>query len=296
MKIESIAWGYTLPEAARVDGAGNLYFSDALGAGGVFRLSADGSLTTLIEGRRLVGGMALHENGGIVVAGRRVEVWRDGSLRPLLELDGVHYFNDLTIDARGAVYVAAVRSDIEALMREASGSPSEAREYIRSRIVPGECYRIDRGGAITCVYADVKLGNGMAFSDDGRHLYQVDSYAQGVIVHDIDALGHFSNRRLIGQKSFESGGPDGMAIDSEGNLWVAHIGGGRVVRLAPNGQELGQILVPASRVTTVTFGGPGLSDMYVGSADNSEDPVRRGTMFRISGSGYSGVPMPFATV
>jgi sugar lactone lactonase YvrE len=297
MKIEAIAWGYALPEAARVDAAGNLYFSDALGRGGVFKWSPDDALVaTLIEGRRVVGGMALHEDGGLVVAGRRVEIWDRGRLTPLLDLEGVHYFNDLTTDYTGAIYVAAVRSDIETLMGEAVGTPGEVREYIRSRIVPGECYRIGKGGAIQCVYRDVLLGNGIAFSHDGDALYHVDSYAQGIIVHDVDPSGRVKNRRLIARKSFEVGGPDGMAIDSDGNLWVAHIGGGRLVCLSPDGDELGQISIPANRITTVTFGGPGLSEIYVGSADNTSDPSKGGTIFRITGSGYSGIPTPLATV
>lgn len=296
MKIEEIAWGYALPEAARVDVEGNLYFSDALGAGGVFKWSPDGALVTLIEGRRLVGGMALHENGGLVVAGRRVEIWNRGTLTPLLELEEVHYFNDLTTDFTGAVYVAAIRSNIEALMGEAAGTPSEAREYIRSRIVPGECYRIGTGGAIQCVYRDVLLGNGIAFSHDGGVLYHVDSYAQGIIAHDVDPSGRVRNRRLIGRRSFQVGGPDGMAIDSDGNLWVAHIGGGRLVCLSPEGDEVGQISMPANRITTVTFGGPDLSEIYVGSADNTADPSKGGTIFRVTGSGYCGIPTPLATV
>ena len=52
-----------------------------------------------------------------------------------------------------------------------------------------------------------------------------------------------------------TGGPDGMAFDEAGNLYVAYYGGGRVVIFAPDGSLAGEILVPGANVTNVAFGG-----------------------------------------
>src|SRR5210317_444520 len=68
---EPIVRGYGLIEGPVWDGARGLLFSDVLG-GGVYCLSPDGSTSTLFEHRKGIGGMALHEAGGLVVSGRNV--------------------------------------------------------------------------------------------------------------------------------------------------------------------------------------------------------------------------------
>jgi sugar lactone lactonase YvrE len=294
MELQTLAWGYTLPEAPRMDASGNLYFSDGLGAGGVHRLSSTGEVATVVKDRKLVGGLALHRDGGFVMAGKQVQHWREGSVRTLLELDGVYYFNDLHTDANGAVYVGAIRTDVEKLMEI---SATEGRESDRARglVRPAECYRINVDGSVDELYDDVWIGNGIGFSPDYRTLYQVDSHARGIIVHDIDAAGVLSNRRFIGKASFSKGAPDGMCVDTEGNLWVADVGGGRIVTLSPSGDELSEIKLPATRVTSATFAGPDLTDMYVCAADNLEDPARGGSIFRIH-PGARGMPTALATV
>ena len=87
------------------------------------------------------------------------------------------------------------------------------------------------------------------------------------------ADGSVSNRRHIGRAAFERGIPDGMCVDADGNLWVAHVGGRRVVKLSPAGDELDEIPVPAKAVTSVAFGGPDGADLYIVTADNLDDPA-----------------------
>jgi gluconolactonase len=50
-------------------------------------------------------------------------------------------------------------------------------------------------------------------------------------------------------------GPDGMAFDEAGNLYVAHYGGGKVAVFAPSGEMTEEIPVPGANVTNVAFGG-----------------------------------------
>src|SRR5262245_53505358 len=102
--METLAFGYGLAEAPRVDEQGRLYFSDVLG-GGVYRWSPDGTVATVVPKRRGVGGLVLHADGGLVVTGRDVVHVRDGESRPLLAVDGVVGFNDLTTDRHGRVFV-----------------------------------------------------------------------------------------------------------------------------------------------------------------------------------------------
>src|SRR5215208_3392977 len=51
-------------------------------------------------------------------------------------------------------------------------------------------------------------------------------------------------------------GPDGMAFDEAGNLYVAHYGGSKVAVFAPSGEMVDEIPVPGAKVTNVAFGGP----------------------------------------
>ena len=278
MELETLASGYGLVEGPRTDADNNLYFTDVFG-GGVYRRSPDGEIVTLVDGRMMVGGLLLHAEGGLVMSGPTVVHWRDGEMRDLLARDGVNSFNDCHTDAQGRVYVGAIRSDLQDLKAEK---------------VPGECYRLGADGAADELYGGIEVSNGIGFSPDGTTLYHVDSTSKGVIAHHVigDTL---SNRRHIGRAAFERGIPDGMCVDADGNLWVAHVGGRRVVKLSPDGDELDEIPVPAKAVTSVAFGGPEMSEMYIVTADNLDDESLRGTIFRCA-PGVAGAPTPLATV
>ena len=279
MQLELLASGYGLVEGPRTDAADNLYFTDIPG-GCVYRRSPDGTIETLVTKRRMVGGLALHADGGFVMSGPTVAHWRDGDIRVVLEREGVNAFNDIQPDGEGRLYAGAIRSNLEDL---------------KAAKVPGECYRISPGGEAEELYGDVEVSNGIGMSPDGRTLYHVDSTTKGIWVHDIGACGALSNRRHIGRAAFERGIPDGMCVDSEGNLWVAHVGGRRVVKLSPTGGELDQIPVPAKAVTSAAFGGPDLEDLYIVTADNQDEPERRGCVFRCR-PGVTGLPTPLARV
>jgi gluconolactonase len=279
MELTAIAWGYELVEGPRTDGEGNLYFTDAMG-GGVYRRSPGGDVETLVPGRKMVGGLVLHRDGGFVMTGPDVAHWHDGDVRTLFQAEGVNSFNDLHTDRDGRVYVGAIRSSLTDL---------------KAQKVPGQCYRIDLDGSVEELYGDVEVSNGIGFSPDGRTLYHVDSTAKGVIAHDVDEAGRVSNRRLIGRASFERGIPDGMCVDADGNLWAAHVGGRRVVKLSPTGDELDEIPVPAKAVTSVAFGGPDMAEMYIVTADNLDDESKGGTIFATS-PGVQGLPTPLAAV
>lgn len=279
MELETLAWGYGLVEGPRTDTDDNLYFTDVFG-GRVYRRAPSGEIDTLVSGRRMVGGLALHADGGLVMSGPTVVHWRDGESRTLLDIEGVNSFNDLHPDAEGRIYVGAIRSDLDDLKAEK---------------IPGECCRIGTDGVVEELYRGVEVSNGIGFSPDGRTLYHVDSTSKGIIVHDVGEDGQLSKRRHIGKASFARGIPDGMAVDTEGNLWVAHVGGRRVVKLSPEGAQLDEIPVPAKAITSCAFGGPEMSDLYIVTADHLGEPEKKGTVFRCR-PGVAGTPTPLARV
>jgi len=274
--MEAIAWGYDLAEAPRVDGAGNLWFSDAMG-GGVHRRSPEGIVETIIPKRRGVGGLLPHADGGVVVSGRDVVHVRAGESRVLLRVDGVLGFNDMTTDARGRVYVGSLRS---------SAAESGPR-------VPGELWRIDADGSATALYGDVAFCNGVGFSPDGQTIYH-SNYSQGhVLAHDLDDEGRATRRRVFA--TLPRGNPDGLAVDERGRVWVAMGPAGALARFTAGGALDAVVAVPASFVTSLCFGGADRRELYVTTADNTEDPDRRGTIFR-SRSDVPGCPVAPARV
>lgn len=280
MELELLAWGYGLVEGPRTDPDNNLYFSDIPG-GGVYRRSPAGAIETLIPERKSVGGIALHAAGGVVVSGPDVVHWRDGEMRVLLSLEGVKAWNDLQPDQAGNIYVGCIRRDMEA--------PRGTDERT------GECYRIGTDGSVTELYGGIAVTNGIGFSPDGATIYHADSLAKGIVTHDVAPDGSIANRRLIGNAAFTKGIPDGLCVDADGNLWVAHVGGRRVVRLDPAGNEIGEVPVPAKAVTSCAFGGPDWSDLYIVTADNLDDPDKGGSIFRTR-PGVAGLPTPLARV
>jgi D-xylonolactonase len=274
MRFETLAYGYGLIEGPRVDGAGNLYFSDVQN-GGVFRRRGDGTIETVVPKRRGVGGIALHADGGIVISGKNICHVKDGATRVLFAPEGVPGFNDLFTDAKGRVYTGSMRSN------------PFTTEGPRT---PGECYRIDGENRAVQLYGGVSLTNGIGFSPDGRTLYHSDSARSLVLVHQLDDSG-----RAVPGKHIPVDFPDGLAVDVEGGIWVAQYQGGAIARYEPNGARSAHVRVPAHAVTSLCFGGADGRDLYVVTADNDTDAARGGTIF-FARSEVAGLPAPFARV
>ncbi len=260
VELETLAHGFGLIEGPRVDADDNLYFSDVPN-GGVRRLSPDGELTVVVPKRRGVGGIALHADGGLILSGRNVCHVRDGVTTVLFEPGPS--FNDLMVDPQGRIVCGTLRVD-----------PFDDEAEPR----PGEAYRIELDGTVTELYDQVHLTNGIGFSPDGGRAFHSDTLSNHVICHDIVDDRYVGRRGLAPSPRFS---PDGLAVDEEGTVWVADFGRGRVLGLDPDdGTERVRILVPASEVTSLCFGGADRRDLYVTTADNTEDPDRGGTVFR----------------
>jgi sugar lactone lactonase YvrE len=270
--VEALAWGYGLVEAPCAAEDGSVYFSDVFG-GGVQRWSPDGNVETVIPKRRGVGGMCLHADGGLVVSGRTLVHVRDGNSRELFSQEGVTGFNDLATDSDGRLYVGALR-----FMPFGGEDP-----------VPGEVWRVDATDSATEVLGEILWPNGIGFSPDGGTLYASD-FATG----DVIACALETGRRNVLART-PSGDADGLAVDADGGIWVALGSGGAVVRYSPEGQLEEELDVPAGFVSSLCFGGTDGRDLYVTTADNTEEPSRAGTLFRTRVE-RAGLPCPPARI
>jgi sugar lactone lactonase YvrE len=116
------------------------------------------------------------------------------------------------------------------------------------------------------------ISNGLAWSPDGRTMYHADTPALTVRAFDYDAAsGTPSRGRVFIRWSGDTERPDGGAVDSAGNYWITHYGGGRVVQVAPDGAVVAEHRVPAMCPTMCAFGGTDLRTLFVTTARQRRD-------------------------
>jgi sugar lactone lactonase YvrE len=132
----------------------------------------------------------------------------------------------------------------------------------------GSLYFLDTDGKLNKVLEKVSISNGLCWSPDQKTMYFTDSPTKQIAAFDYDKMsGKIENKRIVVDLTAEKGVPDGMTIDEEGMLWVAHWGGHRVSRFNPeNGRLLEVIPVPAENVTSCVFGGKNLDQLYITTA------------------------------
>jgi len=145
----------------------------------------------------------------------------------------------------------------------------------------------------------VSVSNGLCWSLDNTKMYYIDSPLKEVYQYDFDVeTGEISNRRVIIRFHDKKWGyPDGMTIDNEGMLWIACWEGACVTRWNPDtGEILSTIVVPAYKVTCVTFGGEEGNTLYITTAriNLSNEILERyplsGSLFCIKNAPYYGTP------
>ena len=131
----------------------------------------------------------------------------------------------------------------------------------------GKLYMM-HGDSLIVKQSDVTISNGIVWDTNKHLMYYIDTPTQSVFAYDyIPETGEIANRRVVVTVPKEMGSPDGMTIDSEGKLWIAHWGGYGVYRWDPdNGELLGKIEVPAPNVTSCAFGGNKLQTLYITTA------------------------------
>ncbi|GLW03132.1 SMP-30/gluconolactonase/LRE family protein [Streptomyces lavendulae] len=161
----------------------------------------------------------------------------------------------------------------------------------------GALYRLDPDGTVTTVLGSVTISNGLGWGPDGRLLYYADSPTRRVDVFDHDpATGALSARRPFADTG-SAGLPDGLAIDTEGRVWVAVWGAGQVRAYTPDGALHAVVTVPASQVSSCAFAGPDLDLLVITTAaegltaEQLAAESHAGRIF-ICRPGATGLPVP----
>jgi len=141
------------------------------------------------------------------------------------------------------------------------------------------------GQTITRLLDGIRISNGLAWSPDYKTFYYIDTPTREVQAFDYDlSTGQIANPRVVITVPESLGWPDGMTSDMNGHLWIAMWDGAQVTQWIPQtGQLVGQIPLPAKRVTSCIFGGKDMNELYITSARMGLDEPDL-TAYRHSGS------------
>jgi gluconolactonase len=245
-----------LLEAPRFGSRGEVVYSDVT-VGGVWACAADGTVRELLPKRRGIGGIVRHADGGWVLSGRSVvHLAPDGNQREVLSGDGVCGFNDLGSTPAGELLAGVLR------YRPLAGEPPQ----------PGRLLLLGPDGESEMLSEEVTWPNGIGLSPDGRTIYLSD-YARAVVL----AVARDGSRTQDFCRS-PSGSVDGLAVDSEGAVWVALGEGGAIARFLPDGLLHEVFELPAAFVSSLSFGGEDMRDVLISTADNLVQPELGGTL------------------
>ena len=167
--------------------------------------------------------------------------------------------NDGACDSQGRIWVGTMALDT------AEGAAS--------------LYSIEKDGTVNKKIPDVTISNGLTWTADDQIFYYIDTPTGKVQAYHFDKeSGEIRFDRTAIEIPEDMGSPDGMAIDEEGMLWVAHYGGFGVYRWNPDSGELLQkIEVPAPNVTSCAFVGENLDQLIITTASEnlSEEELRK---------------------
>ncbi|XP_053604622.1 regucalcin-like [Plodia interpunctella] len=204
-------------------------------------------------------------------------------LRTIAEVDldnPTNRFNDAKADPRGRLFAGTM-----------GGEYAPGKFHLKK----GSLYRIDPDGSPHVLDSGIDISNGLCWDVDNKAFYFADSFEYAVRRYDYDIeTGNISNPKLVFvyKEHGLHGIPDGMTIDTEGNLWLANFDNYLVLKIDPStGTLLDKIKMPALQVTSVTFGGPSHDELYVTTARvdrGAPQPPPAGCTFKLTGLGVKG--------
>lgn len=219
--------------------------------------------------RGMLGGYTIQTDGSLILFGDNGRISRltgtveDVIVESVPDMRGSR-FNDVIADPEGRIFCGTMPLGDK----------------------PGRLYRLDPDGRLSLIFDDIAQANGMGFSPDLSTMYLTDSNSWRIYRMEYDqASGNVSNRTIAVQLANDGTVPDGMTVDTDGNIWSARWDGHALYKYSPDGDELGRIEFPVKKVSSVTFGGPDGDVAYVTTAGGNDrgpvEGVRAGSLFRV---------------
>ena len=158
-------------------------------------------------------------------------------------------------------------------------------DNLERKIEKGSLYKLDKNLLISKIDKKYMITNGPAFIDQ-FNFYHTDSRKKTIYKIKISKNNKILIKKIFKKFSSNEGVPDGMTIDKNKNLWVAHFHGACVSVFNKKGKRIHKILLPAKNITNCVFGGDRNSELFVTSATksmNKQDMQK----YRFSGALFS---------
>ena len=244
-------------EGPSFDRDGNLYCTD-IPYGRIFRISPAGKWEVFAEWGGEPNGLKIHRDGRIFVADHKLGllVFDPKTAKMDVVLNRPHHegfkgLNDLVFASNGDLYFTDQG-------QSALEDPS------------GRVYRLRASGELDLLFKGVPGPNGLVLSKDEKILYVAATRANRIISMPLlpDYKG-VSKCGIFIQLSGSPTGPDGMALDEEGNLAIVHAGFGTVWVFSRLGEPVFRIRSCAGmRTTNVAFGGADRKTLFITEAEH----------------------------
>lgn len=160
-------------------------------------------------------------------------------------------FNDGKCDAKGRLWIGTLSTKFT------TGS--------------GTLYKFGKDLKPEIQLAQLTISNGMAWTADNRTFYFIDTPTRQIKAFHFElASGKIEFDRIAVEIPEELGFPDGMCIDREGMLWVAHYGGSGVYRWNPTtGKLIEKVELPVPNITSCAFGGENMDTLLITTAQEN---------------------------
>jgi gluconolactonase len=256
-RIERLATGFWFTEGPVWNNKGGyLLFSD-IPAGRILKWTPETGISDFRFPSGKSNGLTLDGKGRLIAcehANRRVSRTEENgaviSIASRYEGKKLNSPNDVVVKSDGSVYF----TDPPYGLNTVFGTPEEQELPFCG------VYRVSpNGNGPTLLIADM-VPNGLAFSPDESLLYVADTERNHIRVFEVTGDGTTRNGRIFALISGEPLAPDGIKVDSEGNVYVTGKGG--VWVLNPEGKRMGVIPVP-QLPSNLAWGDEDLKTLYI---------------------------------
>jgi gluconolactonase len=281
-KVEVIKSGFRGTEGPITLPDGSLIFTETQ-ANRITKIDKDNNTTTFLENTNGSNGLAFDSKGRLISVQTTPGQTKIGVIYPAGQeatltdnFDGKPYGrpNDLVVDKKGGVYFS------EPGPNATPGQPPTAPPLSPA------VYYVPPGGKAMRAAEGIERPNGVQLSPDEKTLYVNNTNGEYVLAFDINPDGSLKNRRNFAKypnvdrpaSGGVTSGADGLAIDTQGRVFVAANGG--VIVFSPKGEQLG--IIPVSLAPqNIAFAGADKKTLYI---------VGRGSAFkvRLLTEGYKG--------
>ena len=158
-------------------------------------------------------------------------------------------------------------------------------DNLERKIEKGSLYKLDKNLKLTRVDKNYRITNGPAFIDE-HNFYHTDSPKKTIYKIKINKNNKIISKKIFKKLTPEEGVPDGMTLDKNKNLWVAHFRGACVSVFNSRAKLIHRIQFPAKNITNCAFGGKNNQELYVSTATKGMDKADL-RKFRYSGFFFS---------